>query len=247
MKILLTFLLILSSSVAFAQGSADWEELNNYSGIIGNDLKICMTLLIKDKDVTGVYFYNKWLKDITIRGKIDGKRGIELKEYDQSGKVTGLFKGHFLEPNPKYYENIEGMWSRPDGMESKKFKVTLDNVTYRPLGHGRYYVAGFKNDHVVETFVQKFRKAVIAKDKVGVASMVRYPIDVNIGTKKVAIKNKAALIENYDQIFHSTLYEQIKSSVPHNLFVKATGVMLGNGEVWFGLENNKISVIAINN
>lgn len=251
------FLLVASfiffSSFASAQ-EADWEELRNYAGVIGSDLKISMTLIMQGQDVHGVYFYNKWLKDIPIKGSLKDNRSVVLKEYDAKGIVTAVFKARFADRAPEYgdsqlkYEVLEGTWSRPDGSESKKFRVLLDNATYRPQGKGRYYVAGFDDDRAVESFAQKFWKAVVSKDREKVAGMVAYPVKVTIAGKDVEIKNKAALIKNYDHIFNKDFYERVKSAVPHNLFAKASGVMLGDkGEIWLGSENDSVKVIAINN
>ena len=80
------------------------------------------------------------------------------------------------------------------------------------------------------------------------ASMVAYPLNVQIGRKNVKIKNKKSFIRNYDQIFYRSFYERIKEAVPHNMFTKSSGVMLGDkGEIWIGLHDRGIYVVAINN
>lgn len=254
-KVLFTVLMTVSVVVsAMAQSNDKWEELNNYSGVIGEGLNIGMTLIMMGNDISGVYFYHRWLKDIPIKGTVDYNRNIILNEYDQNGKVEGIFKGQFLYHAPEYgdaplkYEVIEGFWSRPDGSEVKRFRVVLNNATYRPPGNSRYYVAGFGGDKEVEEFAQKLREAVISKEKKKVSAMVLYPINVNINSKDISIKNKADFIKNYGEIFHKSFYDKIKCSIAHNMFAKDEGVMLGDkGEIWIGNKEGGIWVIAINN
>lgn len=252
--LLFTFLLVFSGTL-YAKENSDWEELNNYTGTIADNLKIGMTLVMTGKDVSGVYFYNKWLQDIPIAGSMKDNRSIVLNEYDQNGQIKGMFKGHFLEhasefgnqKTPLKYEVIEGVWSHPDGVDSKPFRLVMDNATYRPIGSGRYYVAGFNNDKDVEVFAQNVWKAIIDTNKEKLASMVAYPINVHIGRKNVKVKNKSSFIQNYDQIFYKDFYEKVKRSIPHNMFVRDMGVMLGDGEIWIGLRDKGIYVVAINN
>jgi len=250
-RISLILLMVVSiASVVSAQYQEGW--VNDYRGVIGDNLKIGMSIKMSGNDVSGEYFYLQWLKDIPIRGKIDG-RNIILNELDEYGKVTAIFKGRFLEHAPEYqqepikYEVMEGEWSRPDGSESKRFRVISESSTGL-LGKSRYSVAGFESDQIVEAVAQKFKKAVLAKDREQVALMVQYPISVKIKGKAVQIKNKADFIKKYDGIFHRTFFDRIKESVPHNMFAKVDGVMLGDhGEVWIGTRDGKILVIAINN
>ena len=245
----------LLGGVLMAQDNDGWEELNNYTGTIAGNLKVGMTLIMTGNDVSGVYFYNKWLQDIPVKGNMDSDRGIVLNEYDQNGKVKGMFKGHCLDhavesdkqKTPLKCEAFEGVWSRPDGVDSKPFRLVMDNATYRPIGYGRYHVAGFNNDKDVEMFAQNVWKAIIDANKEKVASMIAYPLNVQIGRKNVKIKNKKSFIKNYDQIFYKSFYEKIKKAVPHNMFTKSSGVMFGDGEIWIGPQDKGIYVVAINN
>ena len=76
------------------------------------------------------------------------------------------------------------------------------------------------------------------------ASMINYPINVHIMEDQVEIKNSTNLLKHYDQIFTQEFKKRIACCVPHNMFCKYTGVMLGSGEIWFGADGK---VIAINN
>ena len=250
---LLFVCVLLMSSLVLAQNVEDGQELKNYAGTIGGHVKIGMTLIITNKDVVGTYFYNKWLQDILIKGSIE-QRNIILNEFSKDGNIDGIFKGKFLNHAPEYgnrqieYEVFEGVWSRQDGSGAKNFRLVMDSATYRPKGCGRYFIAGFSNDKTVEAFVKNFQQAVIAEDKKKVASMVAYPIHVNVRGKYLTITNKADFVRNHDRIFYKDFLERIKNAVPHNMFAKASGVMFGSkGEIWIGISNEKKRVIAINN
>ena len=108
-----------------------------------------------------------------------------------------------------------------------------------------YSVADFDDDKVVEAFAGKFKNAVIDNNKQEVASMVRYPIEATIGDKVIVIKNRQEFIAIYDDIFDKKLYDIISAANTHNMFANYQGVMLSNGEVWFGGDAGDIKVIAI--
>ena len=239
----------MSTSICMAQHQEGWVD--DYRGILGNH-KIGISITVVGNNVRGEYFYFRWLKDISLKGKIIGRK-IVLNELDEKGKVVAVFDGHFLEHAPEYlnepikFDVIEGEWFHPDGTERKEFRVVLkDSVGL--MGDNRYSVSGFNDDQVVETAAQKFKNAVIAKDKEKVASLVNYPISVKIKGETVVIKDRAVFIKMYNRLFNRPIFDQIKESVPHKMFTKAEGVMLGeHGEIWIGSINGKAKIIAINN
>lgn len=255
----LCLLIIILSSAGEVIRPQSTESLYNYRGTIG-DIPIGMTLILDGsplpgkftgKQVTGIYFYVKWLKDIEIRGTVDNERNFVFYEYDKAGSITGSFKGRFPETDPRgnYNSRLEsevliGTWSRPDGTDDKPFYLALDNITSREKGKGRYFDAGVEDDEAFEKKVQKFRIAVISRNKQVVADLINYPIAVTIAGKRRILSGRAALVANYDRIFSHSCVEVFKESVPHNMFVKYEGVMLDSGVIWFGADGR---VIAINN
>jgi hypothetical protein len=220
--------------------------LHNYDGAIG-DIPIGMTLISDGSDklgfpgkITGTYFYVKWLKDIEIRGTVDSERNFVFYEYDKAGNTTGSFKGRFSKSGGG---ELIGTWSGPDGTGGKPFNLVLDNVSSGEIG-GRYSRAGVEDDAALEKSAQRFRKAVISRDKQIVAGLIDYPISVTIAGKRRKLSSRAAVIANYDQIFSHKFVEAIRESAPHNMFVRYDGVSLGPGLIWFGSDGK---VIAVNN
>ena len=98
-----------------------------------NNLKIEMTLLRDGARVSGSYFYPKVGKSIELNGTIDRDGNIDLRERDDSGKDTGVFKGKWkaaVEPNELGMANIAGKWSRPDGTKETTFELTQQPIDF---------------------------------------------------------------------------------------------------------------------
>jgi hypothetical protein len=231
-----------------AISSAYAENALNYDGKLGTT-GIGMTLYTKEsKDllgaehVVGKYFYNQYLKDIKIEGETDGKRGITLYEYDDKGNKVAVIKGSFPEKDPEGQfgasklgsEVLIGTWSRLNGDNSLPFAVRMNGTTLSSPDGDSYSVAGVKDPIVFESKVRKFRSAVISGDRKMVAAQIRYPVLTSIKGKKLKIASSTQLLQNYAAIFTPRYVESIKKAVPHNMFCRYDGVMLGQvGEVWF--------------
>jgi hypothetical protein len=97
-----------------------------FRGTIANNLAIEMTVTRDGDRLTGTYFYPKVGKNINLTGTVDKDGNVELKESDESGKDTGVFKGKWKpatdSPDPALNE-IEGKWSKPDGTKETAFQV----------------------------------------------------------------------------------------------------------------------------
>jgi len=92
-----------------------------------------MTLLRDGERVSGTYFYPKVGKNIELSGMIDKDGNLELREKDDSGKETGVFKGKWkaaVEPNELGMANIAGKWSKPDGSKETTFELTQQPIDF---------------------------------------------------------------------------------------------------------------------
>jgi len=90
--------------------------------------------LVRDGDrLTGTYFYPKVGKSITLAGTVDKTGNVELKESDDSGKETGVFKGKWQpatdSPDSSLNE-IAGNWARPDGSKATPFQVVQQPIAF---------------------------------------------------------------------------------------------------------------------
>jgi hypothetical protein len=97
------------------------------------DLPIEMTLIRDGDRLSGTYFYPKVGKNITLSGTVDKAGNVELKETDEGGKDTGLFKGKWKpatdSPDPSLNE-IDGNWSKPDGSKATPFQVVQQPIEF---------------------------------------------------------------------------------------------------------------------
>jgi hypothetical protein len=117
-------------------GTAPTGEKFYFRGTIttgSNDLRIEMTLVRDGDRLTGTYFYPKVGKNIALTGTVDKAGNVELKESDESGKDTGVFKGKWKpatdSPDPGLSE-IEGKWSKPDGSKETAFLVSQQPIEF---------------------------------------------------------------------------------------------------------------------
>lgn len=243
MKRLLPLLMLLACFLALlstATIATDTVGLD-YLGDLNKEAVIQMGLRDDGHTVTGYYFYKRWLKDLELRGEHTSPREITLKEYDENGKVQGNFSLRYEEKDPRKHfggntkldkEVLTGKWTSADG--SKSYPVYLSATkSYTEMSNDRYAVAGASDAALVERNAQGFYFAVVKGDRQTVAKFVGYPlIYSHQGSRKTA-RNQAEFLLAYDSIFTEKFVAKIADGIPHHMFVKADGIMLGNGEVWF--------------
>lgn len=114
-------------------GPAPAGEKFYFRGTIASDLRIEMALVRDGNLLTGTYFYPKVGKNIALTGTVDKDGNVELKETDESGKDTGVFKGKWKpatdSPDPGLNQ-IEGKWSKPDGSKETAFQVSQQPIEF---------------------------------------------------------------------------------------------------------------------
>lgn len=124
---------VAASPEAPVGGKAMTGDKFYFRGTIGNNLAIEMNLNRDGDRLTGTYFYPKVGKNINLGGTIDKDGNVELKETDESGKDTGVFKAKWKlatnSPDPGLNE-IEGKWSKPDGSKETAFQVVQQPVEF---------------------------------------------------------------------------------------------------------------------
>lgn len=228
-------------------------RLWNYEGTIDGKYRVRMTLVFGASQVDGVYFYANQLRDIRLRGKVIDGRQIVLDELDGAGNATARFSGTFPERDPgtRYGDSplecdvIAGTWRKADDAKGTGLPVYLysESSTAGSLRH-RYGVIGAADDEVVNRNAQAFWKAVNAGDRKTAASLVRFPIDVQIDGRRKRLGGAADLLAVYDKVFTPAFRADIAEGLPRNMFVRDQGAMLGSGQVWFGASGK---VIALNN
>jgi hypothetical protein len=107
-----------------------------------------------------------------------------------------------------------------------------------PLGllHAQQFdAAGIGSDSIVFAFLHSLQRGVAANDSSAVARLIAYPLRVNALSGTYKVPNRAAFLGRYRQIFTPKIREAILAQVADSLFSNWQGVMIGNGDVWFGL------------
>ena len=98
-----------------------------------------------------------------------------------------------------------------------------------PLG-ARLAAAGY-NEPEVAAFLKKIQGAVQADDARALAGMVHYPFSA---PGKFTAKDRRAFIKQYEGFVTPRWKAAVVAQRYEDLFVNYQGIMVGNGEVWFG-------------
>jgi hypothetical protein len=128
-----------------------------------------------------------------------------------------------------------GYWSEKGSAQNRPFTLRLSDIIGGDLDH-RYVAAGASDDELVERNARRFWDALKRGDRRTVALMINYPINVRMGTTTMNVRSRKALIDRYDTIFTPEFQASILGSAPLDMFAKDEGVMLGAGQVWFGVD-----------
>jgi len=83
-------------------------------------------------------------------------------------------------------------------------------------------------------FLAKLKAAVQVNDRAKVASMILYPLEVNMRSEKLHVGDRKTFLARYGHIINAQVRAKIldeKSS--RCLFSNPQGFMVGDGEVWF--------------
>jgi hypothetical protein len=113
----------------------------------------------------------------------------------------------------------------------------------------KFYVAGFDRDEDAINFFRKLQAAVAANDRARVASMIDYPVNVSIGSRRVRLRRKADLLRRYEAVFNRNVKDALAQQQASELSPSWRGVMIGNGQIWFAPlgDGKSVKIVAINN
>lgn len=130
-----------------------------------------------------------------------------------------------------------------------KEETPADNPQTPSDGGNPYETAGIDHPDQFNVFFTSVQKAVADGDKEQVADAVLYPLRVNANGTSQNYKDKAAFLADYDSIMTDSVKKALTDQKLDTLFVNYKGVMVGNGEIWFGVSpdaKDKYGIIAIN-
>ena len=225
-------MLCLASPAMAAPGDLQTYEL---TGTVGTH-PIGMSLTIKGGAQIDVahYFYDSQLKDIVLVGSESGPLltlmepggGLFKLKLQGNGGVGG--DGSSLATSVA----AAGTWTQ--GTEMLPVKLSMDSAyAGAPSGH-LYADVTSASDAAFEARVKGFLDAVLAGKKAAAAALVAYPLTVNGGAHPMSVQSAAQLAANWDRIFTPALLAQLRTAVPHEMFVHESQAMVAGGAAWFG-------------
>lgn len=89
------------------------------------------------------------------------------------------------------------------------------------------------SDHLrYRPVIDALQAAVAANDAAKVATLVHYPIGVDIGGKPVVLKNEREFVARYEQFMTPDIRTAIVGTKYAELFVNYKGIMFGSGQAW---------------
>lgn len=133
--------------------------------------------------------------------------------------------------------------------------ASADTVKGTPIadklqaGGNPFETAGIEDPQAFLDVFNAVKAAIASGDKAEVANHILYPLRVNGVSGKTKIQTRGAFVKQYDAIITQEVKDAIANQTADNLFVNYQGVMVGNGDIWFGGSADKpqiIGIIAIN-
>jgi hypothetical protein len=226
----------IGAAMAVAAGAmAQPSALETYEllGTVGTHA-VGASITIKDGTTfdIGHYFYDSQLKDIPLTGAVTGK-AVTLTEPGggvfhltmQGNGGTGGDGSSFATST-----DLTGTWTQ--GAQTLPVKLEMDSAyDGEPSAH-LYADVTTESDAAFEARVRRFLTAVLGGDKPGAAAAVSYPLRVN-GTHTTTIRTPAALIAKWSTVFTPALLAQLRTAVPHEMFVHEGQAMVAGGAAWF--------------
>jgi hypothetical protein len=107
-----------------AKPAKNQPDLNGqYEGVIGKNLKVRLLLQRQGTVLTGSYRYLKAGGELRLMGTTAPTSLLTMREFDASGRQTGLFEGRLVMRNDGT-SSITGTWSKPNGKGVLPFRAT---------------------------------------------------------------------------------------------------------------------------
>ena len=224
-------------------GESTTTRYRDYRGDLGGTIVIGLSLEDSQdrKQLRGVYFYKKYLKDLPLDGEYTGERSIVLRERGANGVVSGIFALRFADRDPRGSsgkaqldkEVLVGEWTSADSTTQYPVYLRLRGTIHLSPGQSRYAVAGAMDDALIEHNAQAFYRSVLAGNRKIAARYVAYPVSFSLHGKDREAANEAEFLKSYRAIFTKDFVGRIARDMPHHMFANAKGIMLGDGAVWF--------------
>ena len=210
-------------------------------GKIGHFL-IGLNFTVRNKTnlVAAHYFYASQLKDIGLRGRVEGEE--VLFQGDDGSKFQLHLVGNGSNGNSPltFYNSVglKGTWMF--GTRSLPVTLGMGYGTANP-GERLYDQVTDKTDADFEHMVQATRTAILNGKVDQASTLIHFPLTVNLAHRSLEIKDTDQLKKNWSIVFPPSLIAKLREEIPHEMFVHEGEAMLGPGDFWF--DKSGLSVV----
>lgn len=187
--------------------------------------------------VAGLYAYPASPGTIRLAGHLADGHRLTITEFGATGRPIATFATTIAGAKKTDCDVISGTWAQAATGHRLPVRLRMSDTSMRPL---RYYLSPATLQ--IERAAVAFRAAALAGRRAEVAAALHYPVFMSIGETRMHLSNPAALRARYDAIFTPAYLARIRADIPHLMFVRDQGLMLGGGAVWFNRAGKVISL-----
>lgn len=246
--VMVLLLTLVGANVVVPYNNFDTVGYYDYEGVIGPELRIQMSIYVNGEEVKGYYIYEKYRKEIELKGRVEGN-AIRLNEYSD-GVPCGVFDG-----TVETVEAWSGTWRSLKTGKQYPLSLSLNSIIETEYGH-RFRTPGWERDDDLVQFVGTIQQYLKTDQKAKLADLVSYPIYVKIDGARVNVADKKQFVRFYDKVFTPGYKRIICDAFPRTLFSNWQGVRIGEGlqNMWvshvskdLNIEPFRPRIIAVNN
>jgi hypothetical protein len=200
--------------------------------------EICMDIYQNGNDITVFYVFKNQDNEYKLTGKIDGFK-LSLKD-DEQNSLTGTVT------SADEIGRFQGTLTQSNGI---KLPVALDmHYAFQEPFENNYEDIG-SNNQEVGTFISELKNNVITSNKQAIATVIHYPIKVNINSKNITLNSSQEFIDNYTKIMNQDFVHTISNAYTKFLFHNYQGITFGSGQynIWIQKTGEKFEIVGINN
>jgi hypothetical protein len=96
-------------------------------------------------------------------------------------------------------------------------------------------------------FLDQLQRVVRDKDKAKLASLIEYPVRINVGSHHSEIASEKEFLRKYSSVLTPDMVREVLAQMPDCLFGNSQGVMIGRGVIWFQRQpEGTMKIIAFN-
>lgn len=114
---------------------------------------------------------------------------------------------------------------------------------------GKYRLADIENDRAFEKWFKNLQLLIVQNQREKVANLVHYPLNIMIEKREMKVRSKKEFLSKYNSLITSEVKNVIINQKIKDLTVTSEGVMIGTGQMWINVLDDKEGfwITAVNN